>query len=153
MKNTDRIVPGLLILASIGVSVLFLYLAATRGLNNVESIFFQIFALGTGLTGSYYFGQQAAGDRARELIRPHARSAIRRLRFLSAGLGRVAEAIRGCESPADYRVTLAILRAIVVEQLAAADDALEEWADILPEDVAELRKELSTGEQGGVNDG
>ena len=50
-------------------------------------------------------------------------------------------------------MTLAILRAIVVEQLAAADDALEEWADILPEDVAELRKEISTGEQGSVNDG
>ena len=153
MKKIELVAPSLLVLASVGLSVLFLSLAATRDLSNLESIFFQIFALGTGLAGSFIFGRQAASDTARELIRPHARSAIRRLRFLSAGLGRVAEAIRGCESPENYRVTLAILRAIVVEQLAAADDALEEWADILPEDVAELRKELSTGEQGSVNDG
>ena len=39
-------------------------------------------------------------------------------------------------------MTLAILKTIVVEQLAAADDALEEWEDIVPEDVKALREKL-----------
>ena len=29
-----------------------------------------------------------------------------------------------------------------IEQIATADDALEDWADIVPDDVDELRKKL-----------
>jgi hypothetical protein len=41
-------------------------------------------------------------------------------------------------------MALARLEAIVIEQLATADDALEDWRDIVPEDVKELRGRLVT---------
>jgi hypothetical protein len=44
----------------------------------------------------------------------------------------------------ENQVTLAKLEAIVVEQLASADDAIEEWKDIVPEDVEELDQRFSS---------
>lgn len=151
--TSRRIAPILLILLGISIAACLVIVSATRILTHLEGMLFQLLALGIGLYGSYIFGRQSASDTAREIIRPHARSAIRRIRSLSSGLGRIAIAIERCESPEEYRVTLARLEAIVTEQSVTTDDALEDWADIVPEDVAELRKELSTGEQGSVNDG
>ena len=51
-------------------------------------------------------------------------------------------------------MTLAKLDTIVTEQLAAADDALEDWRDIVPDDVKELTKNGELPVQGGIdNDG
>ena len=38
----------------------------------------------------------------------------------------------------DYKVGLAKLEVIAVEQISTADDALADWRDIVPEDVEEL---------------
>lgn len=141
-KLLEGIAPILFVSMSIVIAAYFVHVSATRDLNHLESSLFQVFALFVGLFGSFIFGRQAASAAARELIRPHARSAIRRIRSLSSGLGRLAVAIERCESPEEYRVTLATLEAIVTEQLGTADDALEDWADIVPEDVSELRKKL-----------
>ena len=35
--------------------------------------------------------------------------------------------------------SMAKLEAIVIEQLATADDALEDWNDIVPDEVSELK--------------
>ena len=40
---------------------------------------------------------------------------------------------------------------IVIEQLAAADDALEDWRDIVPDDVKELTKNGEFPIQGGID--
>lgn len=34
------------------------------------------------------------------------------------------------------------LEAVVTEQLATADDAMEDWNDVVPEDVCELKQRL-----------
>ena len=47
------------------------------------------------------------------------------------------------ESREDYEVMHAKLEGIVVEQLTTASDALEDWRDIVPEDVEELYQRLS----------
>ena len=41
-------------------------------------------------------------------------------------------------------MALAKLEVIVVEQLAVTDDALEDWRDIVPEDVEELLQSDNT---------
>ena len=85
-------------------------------------------------------GRQSAREAAREIIKPHARSAFRRLLSLYQSLSRVATTIESSqsdESP-EYPVIIAKIEAIVVEQLNTADDALEDWRDIVPEDVKEL---------------
>ena len=38
---------------------------------------------------------------------------------------------------------LAKLEAIVIEQLSSADDAIEDWRDIVPEEVKELDQRFS----------
>lgn len=149
MKNFERVASISLIVVAIGTSALFAYTATTRVLTSLESIFLQVFALLTGLAGSFIFGRQSASEAARAIIRPHARSAFRRLLSLYSSLRRVAVTIERCESPTEYSTTLATLEAIVVEQLATADDALEDWVDIVPEDIEELRERLSTEETMG----
>ena len=147
MKNLERIGPALLLLLSIGISIIFAYTATQRTLTSLESMIWQIFAFGAGLAGSFIFGRQSAPDAAKEIIKPHARKAFRRLVSLYRSLSRAANAIKSAqdeESSENQRATLAKLDAIVTEQLATADDALEDWNDIVPEDVAELKQKLQS---------
>jgi hypothetical protein len=132
----------LLILASITVAIVFSVIASKRTLTQLESTLLQTFSLGAGLIGSFIFGKQSAKQAAKELIKPHARSAFRRLVFLYQSLSRLATAIeKGKQSNSSDKnegVVLDKLEAIVIEQIATADDALEDWRDIVPEDVEEL---------------
>ena len=78
------------------------------------------------------------------MVKPHARSALLRLSSLYQGLARAAEVIDSAQQPEpqeDYQVTLARLQEIVGGQLLTADDALEDWRDILPE-VLEVLEEF-----------
>ena len=141
MKTLERYAPFLLILISLVVAGLFSHAATTRTLTGLESVILQFFSLLAGLIGSFFFGRQSACEAAREIIKPHARSAFRRLLSLYQSLSRVADVIessRNSESPEENQVTLAKLEVIVVEQLSSADDAIEDWRDIVPEDVQEL---------------
>ena len=146
MKNLERFAPFLLILISLAVAGLFSHAATTRTLTGLESVILQFFSLMAGLVGSFFFGRQSAREAAREIIKPHARSAFRRLLSLYQSLSRVADVIessQNSESPEGNQVTLAKLEAIVVEQLASADDAIEDWRDIVPEEVKELDQRFS----------
>ena len=146
MKNLERLWPVLLILISLGVAIYFAYVTTTRTLTGLESFLLQIFTLVTGLVGSFIFGRQSAREAAKEIVRPHVRSAFRRLLSLYQSLSQVAQDIessKDCRYIGDYRIILARLEASVREQLATADDALEDWRDIVPEDVEEFRQGLS----------
>ena len=154
MKNLNWVVAALLILVAMGISALVVYITTTRTLTTVESILWQVFVLTAGLAGSFIFGRQSAKEAAREMIKPHARSAFRRLVSLYESLSRASTAIQlteSSESSEDIRVTIAKLDAIVTEQLNTADDALEDWRDIVPEDVEELKQKLESKIQGGID--
>ena len=147
MKYLERIGPALLLLFSIGVSVILAYTATKRTLSGLESTLWQIFAFAGGLAGSFMFGRQSAEEAAREVIKPYARSAFRRLIFLYLTLRRAATAVelaQHSESQENYQVILARLEEIIAAQLMTADDALEDWNDIVPEDVEELKQKLQS---------
>lgn len=101
MKILERLAPYFLILIYLGVAGLFSYTATKRTLPPLESVILQLFAVLTGLGGSFIFGRQSAREAAREIIKPHARSAFRRLLSLYHSLSRVAVTI---ESGGHYRV-------------------------------------------------
>ena len=122
---------------------LFGYLSTKRPLTEMEAYGFQIFSLFSGLVGSYIFGRQITRNSIKEIVEPHARSAFRRLISLYRSISRVAEII---EEDNDDQQKVAVIRAIVIEQIATADDALEDWRDLVPESVAELKKEVSGNE-------
>ena len=143
MKHFERFGPALLLLFSIGISIIIAYTATQRTLSGLESTLWQIFAFAGGLAGSFIFGRQSAREAAREVIKLHARSAFRRLLSLYHSLSRAATAIESgqiSDSHENYQVALARLEEIVTEQLSTADDALEDWRDIVPEDVEELEQ-------------
>ena len=63
---------------------------------------------------------------------------------VSLGAAKAIESSQRSESDEDYQVLLARLREIVAHQLITADNALEDWNDIVPEDVAELKQKLQS---------
>ena len=144
MKLSEYIAPVLLILASIVILGIFSYVSTIRILTGFEWMIVQIFALVVGLCGSFIFGRQSAIKAGREIIKPHARSAFRRLLSLYDSISRVANIIAMSKSPEDSHGTLEKIEVIVIEQLATADDALEDWRDIVPEEVDELSRKLHT---------
>lgn len=147
MKNSRWIVLVLILLGLLVLLSPLVTLIPPRDLTGLESCLLQIISLTAGLVGSYIFSRQSAQKAAREMIKPHARSAFRRLLSLYESLSRVATEIRSSDyskSPENYQVTLAKLDAIVTEQLTTADDALEDWNDIVPEDVEELKQRLQS---------
>lgn len=147
MPLLERWFPAFLVVMSFFVSAFSVYIATQRTLTNLEGVLLQSFSLITGLVGSYFFGRQSARDAAREIIKPHARSAFRRLMSLYESLSRVGAEIeisRSSKGNKNGEIALAKLEAIVIEQLATADHALEDWSDIVPEDVAELRTRMKS---------
>jgi hypothetical protein len=112
----------------------------------MEGALFQTLSLGLGLVGSWLFGRQSARAAARELIKPHARSAFRRLVSLYSGLSRLAamldSAKRSSAPSAECGAVLDKLAAVVTEHIMTADDAMEDWSDIAPDDVEAVRQRI-----------
>jgi len=143
MKNLNWVLAALLVFVALAISAFVLYITTQRTLNSVEGILWQVFVLTSGLAGSFIFGRQSAQAAAKEMIKPHARSAFRRLLSLYLSLSRAATAIESAQisdSHENYQVALARLEEIVTEQLSTADDALEDWRDVVPEDIDELER-------------
>ena len=145
MKIHEKIVPTLIGLGTLAALVFFVYIASTRTTTSLENALLQIISLALGIGASYYFGRRSVGEAAKEVIKPHARSALRRLASLYRGLSRAAEVVDSAQQPEpqeDYQVTLARLQEIVAGQLLTADNALEDWRDILPEVLEEFDMQL-----------
>lgn len=149
MKMTERWLPLLLVVAAFVVAGFSIFIAAQRSLTSLENTLLQAFSLALGLVGSFYFGKQSATDAAKQIIKPHARSAFRRLISLYESLSRVGTEIENSKNSQSESITIAKMEAIVVEQLATADDALEDWRDIVPDEVEELRSKLTTKRERG----
>jgi hypothetical protein len=141
--------PILLFILSVLISVIFIITASGRRLSDTENILFQIFALSLGIGSSYLFGTISAKDAALEIIKPHARSSFRRLVSLYKSLGRLIQTINDRKSQNDvasYSAALDLVEAVAIEQLASAGDAMEDWRDIVPEEVDELVKRIENRE-------
>lgn len=144
MKIPTERLPVLLVTTAIIIAIVAVLVSAFRQLSSLENTLLWIISLALSLVGSYYIGRQSATEAAREIIKPHARSAFRRLISLYESLSRVGAEIEASNGAQSKELTIAKLEAIVVEQLATADDALEDWRDIVPDEVSELRSRLTT---------
>lgn len=142
---------GLLLFAVI-ITGLMIYLAGQETLDQRDVLLFQSLALLTGLYGSYLVGVRSAKSAAEEMVKPHAKSAFRRVLSLYQGLSRVAQAIeQEQDNSSETRdKSLDLIQAIVIEQIATADYALEDWRDLIPDAVEEVERRLKAGEPIGV---
>ncbi|WP_406625927.1 hypothetical protein [Acidovorax sp. SDU_ACID1] len=142
-----------LVAASIVMSLIFIGISTFRQLTSLENTLLQIFSLALGLTGSFIIGREGAKKAAEDMIKPHARSAFRRVLSLYNSLSRLATAIENQKEqmPSNKAAlhSLQMLQGIVIEQLSTADDALEDWKDILPEELNKVgvnsKRELTIG--------
>lgn len=146
MKILERFGPTLLVCFSIGISIVLAYTATKRSLTIFETVLWQIFVFAGGLTGSYIFGKRSAQEAGKEIIKPHARNAVRQLKSLYKSISLTLSVIsssKNLETPQDYYSIRAYLIGVIAQQMATADDAIKNWHDILKEELEDLIKELS----------
>ena len=152
MKPQRQIKLGavLILVVIIGTAIVAVF-AAIRPLTQLEFVLFQLFTLAAGVMVSFILGRQSAESAAREMIKPHARSAFRRVLSLYRSLSRLAATIASARlnksSDDGGGLVLDKLEAIVVEQIATANDAMEDWRDIVPEDVEKLQQRIRNVER------
>jgi hypothetical protein len=151
MQKRETITGLTLVIASIALAAIFIMTASKRPLTQLEMVFFQVITLSLSISGAFIFGRESAMRAAREIIKPHARSAFRRLLSLYNSLSRLAASIADARSSQSVKINpiLDKLEAIVTEQIVTADDALQDWADIVPDDVDEIRKKVEGMKSGG----
>ena len=137
-----------LVVVSVGVSALMINVASHREVSSVESILFQVVILGTGLSGSFLFGRSSAVDTARDVIRPHARSAFRRVLSLHKIMYDLSVRIEGFQQEG-HDPRLDVIRAVVDGQIVTGKDALEDWRDIIPNDVDEMLERYGENDDSG----
>lgn len=111
--------------------------SAMRPLSTLELVLSQLVSLALGIYGSYKFGQNAARESAKDVVRPHARSAVRSLLGLRDSLYRLWGRVEDYRAEGDdYRFE--VIQAIIEEQVPTGDSAIEDWRDIAVEDVDDV---------------
>ena len=146
-KNSQWIWPGIIGLVVFGSTVVFAIIAAIRNLTSVENVLFQFIFLVIGCSVSYLVGQKSVKKAAEEIVKPHARSAARYLISLNKSISRARTLAsiglpQRFEAEEDYHVIRGAIIATLGEQLVATDDALENWRDILDEELEDLIQKL-----------
>lgn len=125
--------------------------SSLRQLSQLEVILFQVVTLVAGLLGSYRFGRNVARDAAYDVIRPHARSALRSILALRDSLYNLSVRIeRFRESEPNHNLDL--IQAVIAEQIPLAGSAVEDWRDVAPKDVAAVIKNWPPGREDSSND-
>ena len=68
-----------------------------ESLTALEVALFQVLSLGVGLLGSFFVGRFSAAEAARDVIRPHARSALRTILTCAIALFAYQEGLKSTE--------------------------------------------------------
>ena len=148
MTFKDSPMVPILIGFSVIAAIAFVILSFHRSMSSVEDALFQLLISGTGLLGSYIFGRNSARAGAFEVIRPHARAAFRRVTALYNSLYRLSGKIEELKQEgSDHRLDL--IQALVNEHIATGRDAMEDWRDIVPEEVKEIERSSVSNESFG----
>ena len=146
-KNSQwiwQVVIGLVVLVLISVIV---YFAARPNFSSLESSLLQVFSLIIGCGFTYWVGKLSVKKARDEILKPHARSAARYLISLNKSISRARTLAsiglpQRFEAEEDYHVIRGAIIATLGEQLVATDDALENWRDILEEELEDLIQKL-----------
>lgn len=142
-------VPGfLLIVFACAVSVIYIHKASGPvRLTDLENALFQVISLGIGILGSFLLGGATAKENAINIVRPHAKSAFRRVLSLYASLfrlrGTMESIMRNLDGNPEAMTALERLKDVVTEQIETSADTLEDWEDLVPDEVAKLKEKLS----------
>ena len=140
-------VAAAMIVAALLIAVWMAFSASSRQLTSLESVLFQILIAAAGVSGSFIAGRNSSLKAAQEMIRPHARSAFRRLFSMNRSLQNLSAMISEMRrDKPDQR--LDTIQSLVNEQIWTGQDSLADWRDIIPEDMAEFeRRQAGNGNE------
>ena len=130
------VIPLILILVLLAAVII---VASIRDLTSLEIIMFQVLTLGIGLFGSFWLGRSSAIEAARDVVRPHARSSLRTILLLQDSLYRLSIMIEEFKQD-DGDIRLDRIQTVVNEQIPIGRSAVEDWRDVVPDDVDEVLK-------------
>ena len=140
---------AILILTIVVVIALIAIGSSVQTTTAFTGILLDILLLIVSISASWFFAQSSAKQAAKDTFAPIARSAFRRLRSTQRGLYQASERIsKERAASADLRTrtgeqtdneTLNVIGAIITQQLYAIGDAMEDWADIVPDELEGLR--------------
>jgi len=146
-KINNYILGILLILLSLIIAGYFIYLSNSRTLSSFENTLFQIFILSISIFGGSFISQPLAEENARKRISPHAKSAFRRLISLYLSISYIQNITKHVNpigtGDEECNRKLLIIQTIAQEQTNSAKDALEDWRDLVPDEVEELYKRFN----------
>lgn len=115
-----------------------------KDLTALENRLLWIFGLVSSMIASFLITRQSTQKVALDMIKPHAKSAFRRLLWLYGSLSRLSILIhetRKNDSMNDNEL-VQIIEALITEQIATAGDSLEDWRDIIPEQIEEVEESI-----------
>ena len=144
---------GVIVVVLVG---LFVYITAERDLTSLENFLLQLIFLTAGCSVSFWVGQRSNRKAAEDILKPHARNAVRYLNSLSKGIS-AAKIIatvglpQQIESYEDYQFMRGALIATLNEQIGKIDDATESWSDILEKELEDLIRKLQEESPTQVN--
>ena len=136
--NSATAMAFLLIAISIAVAIIMIVVSSSRDLTSLEATLFQVVSLAAGLSGSYIFGRSSAAESVRVATRLHARPAFRRAIDLYVSLSELSFRISQYRRQNPSRFHLAVVQALVIEQIEMGRTVLDDWHDLVPEDADEI---------------
>ncbi len=128
----------------IAFMIILVLVSSGRQLTPLEAVLLQIVTVGAGVVASYFFSQRSARTAAEQLMKPHARSAFRRVKSLYSGLfylKRVIDLHKGRDAEAPSQV-VKVIEAVVDQHVNTVIDALEDWRDLVPKEVKDLERQF-----------
>lgn len=124
---------------AVALAIGMIVVSAFRPLSTLETALWQLISLTAGLFGSYLLGRRAAREAAMEMVRLHARPAVRRLLAIRDSLLRLSAKVEEFQRE-EQDPRLAIILAIVEERVGIAESAVDDWRDVASDDVDEAVK-------------
>ena len=149
--NFPYAIIALLAIACVALVIFVVRVSSRRLLTPLESTLLQVVILATGVSASYLFSQRSARVAAEQIVKPHARSAFRRVKNLYSGLFQMKGLIdRHHEKPSeqDSSQVVDIIEAMVNLQVITVSDAMDDWREFVPEEVADLERQLGGQDRG-----
>lgn len=135
MDRTTVLIVGA-IGGAVALAVAMIVVSAFRPLSTLETALWQLISLAAGLYGSYLLGRRAAREAALEVVRLHARSAVRRLLAIRDSLRRLSARVEEFQRQ-ERDPRLDVIQAIVEERIGIAESAIADWRDVASQDVDE----------------
>ena len=148
------VVRGAVMAFLIALLALTIFVTSRKDTTNMESGLWTFILFAIGLGATYYFGRKSVKEAAADVVRPHAKSAGRRIITLGKGIGLFRAAMHeqhlaakstaakndGQVPIASIDLAYATLELQLEQQELIVIDALEDWREFDPDIENELKK-------------